>query len=347
MTKLTTASKTVQVVWFKRDLRVADHVPLALAAAAGPVLPLYIHEPALVSAPDCSAQHSGFLSECLDSLRRELRERGADLVELVGDATSVLEAIWKTMPFNVLWAYQETTSNQAFQRDQDVACWCKHRGVQFREQPQNAVLRGAAFRREDLDWNQHFRRALFSDPAPAPLCVPFAGWPAIDAGARVPVGRGTDKPGRLKGGRVAAQACLNTFFEDKLLGYREAISSPLTAPTGCSRLSPYLALGVVSMKEIAVVMAERHACATLNCSAQELSRVDDALQFYVERLYWRSAYLQTFEADASLELVSQHPGTRGLREWSSTKSGLRAGRQLKPGTLLLTPVCVCYARPVG
>jgi deoxyribodipyrimidine photo-lyase len=107
---------------------------------------------------------------------------------------------------------------------------------------------------------------------------------------------------------------LNTFFEGKLLGYREAISSPLTAPTGCSRLSPYLAMGVVSMKEIAAVMAERHAYAKLNCSAQELSRVEDALQFYVERLYWRSAYLQTFEADSSLELVSQHPGTRGLRE---------------------------------
>ncbi|RYG79465.1 hypothetical protein EON77_09085, partial [bacterium] len=32
----------VQVVWYKRDLRVTDHRPLVEAAARGTVLPLYI-----------------------------------------------------------------------------------------------------------------------------------------------------------------------------------------------------------------------------------------------------------------------------------------------------------------
>ncbi len=36
------SSNTPQVVWFKRDLRVADHAPLALAAEAGPVVPLFL-----------------------------------------------------------------------------------------------------------------------------------------------------------------------------------------------------------------------------------------------------------------------------------------------------------------
>ena len=36
----------INLVWFKRDLRIHDHAPLvAAAAAAGPVLPLYIIEP--------------------------------------------------------------------------------------------------------------------------------------------------------------------------------------------------------------------------------------------------------------------------------------------------------------
>ena len=35
------------VVWFKRDLRVHDHAPLAHAAAHGPVLCLYVLEPSL------------------------------------------------------------------------------------------------------------------------------------------------------------------------------------------------------------------------------------------------------------------------------------------------------------
>ena len=35
----------LQLVWFKRDLRVVDHRPLVEAQQLGPVLPLYVVEP--------------------------------------------------------------------------------------------------------------------------------------------------------------------------------------------------------------------------------------------------------------------------------------------------------------
>ena len=41
------------VVWFKRDLRVHDHAPLA----HGPVLCLYVLEPSLWTQPDSALQH--------------------------------------------------------------------------------------------------------------------------------------------------------------------------------------------------------------------------------------------------------------------------------------------------
>ncbi|WP_372613212.1 deoxyribodipyrimidine photo-lyase, partial [Aquicoccus sp.] len=34
------------ICWFKRDLRIEDHPALARAVALGPVIPLYIIEPA-------------------------------------------------------------------------------------------------------------------------------------------------------------------------------------------------------------------------------------------------------------------------------------------------------------
>ena len=43
------------VVWFKRDLRVIDHRPLAEASRLGPVLPLYIAEPGCWAEPDTAA----------------------------------------------------------------------------------------------------------------------------------------------------------------------------------------------------------------------------------------------------------------------------------------------------
>ncbi|MEP4997688.1 deoxyribodipyrimidine photo-lyase, partial [Pseudophaeobacter sp.] len=51
----------MQVVWFKRDLRVVDHAALACAARAGPVLPLYVVEPDLWQQPDASPRHWGFI----------------------------------------------------------------------------------------------------------------------------------------------------------------------------------------------------------------------------------------------------------------------------------------------
>ena len=69
----------MDIVWFKRDLRVDDHAPLASAAAAagGRVIPLYILEPDLWSQPDMSRRHYDFLGECLTELDGRLAALGA------------------------------------------------------------------------------------------------------------------------------------------------------------------------------------------------------------------------------------------------------------------------------
>ena len=75
----------LQVVWFKRDLRIADHRPLALAASAGPVLPLYIVEPGLWAQPDASGRQWAFAAECLGELAASLARLGQPLLVEVGE----------------------------------------------------------------------------------------------------------------------------------------------------------------------------------------------------------------------------------------------------------------------
>jgi deoxyribodipyrimidine photo-lyase len=67
----------VQVVWFKRDLRIHDHAPLTQATSRGPILAIYVYEPAVISAADFAAQHLGFINESLSELDTELRVRGS------------------------------------------------------------------------------------------------------------------------------------------------------------------------------------------------------------------------------------------------------------------------------
>ena len=72
--------KQIQIVWFKRDLRVVDHQPLLQASRHGPVLPLVIVEPELWQQPDASARQWAFYAESLEELRRSLAELGQPLV---------------------------------------------------------------------------------------------------------------------------------------------------------------------------------------------------------------------------------------------------------------------------
>ncbi|MEO1189640.1 MAG: deoxyribodipyrimidine photo-lyase, partial [Pseudomonadota bacterium] len=70
MAKPTAQTKgPVNLVWFKRDLRVEDHRVLARASEDGPVLPLFVVEDELWQQPDMSARHWAFVEEALKDLR--------------------------------------------------------------------------------------------------------------------------------------------------------------------------------------------------------------------------------------------------------------------------------------
>ncbi len=54
----------LNVVWFKRDLRLSDHAPLSAAMASeGPLLLIYIIEPALLKDPHYRRRHWHFIAQ--------------------------------------------------------------------------------------------------------------------------------------------------------------------------------------------------------------------------------------------------------------------------------------------
>ena len=65
----------VIIVWFKRDLRVFDHAPLANAVHdADFVLPLFVVEPDYWRLPTSSRRHWCFVNDCLHELDASLAE---------------------------------------------------------------------------------------------------------------------------------------------------------------------------------------------------------------------------------------------------------------------------------
>ncbi|EGF31136.1 Deoxyribodipyrimidine photolyase [Oxalobacteraceae bacterium IMCC9480] len=304
----------MEIVWFKRDLRIRDHAPLADAVAAGPVLALFLHEPEIILAPDFSAAHGAFIRECLDSLHAALQERGGELVEMTGSAPDMLEQIWQQQPFATLRSHQETGNRASYQRDEQVAAWCRKRGVTWRQSPQNGVIRGQEARAK-RDWIAELDDYSSSEPVKPPRHIVPSKLPPMLTGPVAPLqAAGHDKPGRMKGGRAEAIGLLTAFIRTRILRYPYAISSPITAEHGCSRLSPFLAYGVITMREIVLAMNRRVDSAELAVNEAERERLISALRFFADRLRWRAGYFQNMESMPRLEFDNIHSGMNGLRE---------------------------------
>ena len=308
----------MQIVWFKRDLRIQDHAPLKKALKEslvhGPVLCLFIHEPSLVARPDCARQHTEFARECLGELARVIRLSGGQLLEVVGEATAVFEHLHRfnpRRPITRIFAHEETTHLDGFARDRAVRAWAKSSGVAFHETAQNAVERGFRLEANGHDFKAHLERAVQTKPVGiegVALGGAFVGeLPFASAQPRdVPVGSGIDTPGRLKGGRAAAMDQLKRFGGlNKLAAYPGSVSSPNTAAEGCSRLSPYLSMGVLSDSEVLhhlqqVSLQAKNGAKPIAASAAKAA--ENGMQFFAQRLYWRAGYLQLMESHPQIEL---------------------------------------------
>ena len=297
-----------QLVWFKRDLRLHDHAALQAATAKGPVACLYIIEPSLWAQADYSALHYGFLIESLRDLHAHLKQLGATLYILTGEAIEVLDQIYAKAPFEALYSHEETGNAFTFKRDKQIGNWCKDRGLKWHEFRQFGVVRKLKNRNDWKDaWDLHTSRPCLPVPSlthaalplPAPQ-VPLVDSMQIDS---------HQAPRRQKGGRQEGLNVLNSFIDHRSQKYRGGISSPLSAPTACSRISPYLALGCVSLREIVKATQLKLLQLPLHETKQRLG-----LNAFVSRLYWHCHFIQKLESEPAIEHQNMHRGYNGFRE---------------------------------
>ena len=115
----------MQVVWFKRDLRINDNKAFDEANKRGKVLPLYILEPELWNQPDLSYQQYQFLVECLNELDTALKNLGQRLIIKIGNAKDILQQIHNKHKINCLWSHQETWNGWTYARDISIKKWAK------------------------------------------------------------------------------------------------------------------------------------------------------------------------------------------------------------------------------
>ena len=347
----------LHLVWFKRDLRVRDHQPLCQAARAarrddGLVLPLYVIEPEYWQQPDTSLRQWQFTLECLQDLGPALASLGefstsntttdcigpqpfaqrlAPLQLFEGDVVECLEQLAQHHSLT-LYSHEETGNYWTFERDKQVKKWCRQHDVFWHEFRQFGVLRPNKDRDQWADWREQW---LTDAVAPTPHAVKFApifsenGLKSIAPLSKNSVsGFGFDQtpcPGRQIGGINIAHKTIFSFYHSRSEYYRGSISSPLSAERHCSRLSPYLAMGCISLKELQ--LHNRKHIEKLQQQPQPNRQWLGSLRNFESRLWWHCHFIQKLEDEPESQWQSLHPAYRSLRSdckpqyWQAWRNG--------------------------
>lgn len=301
----------LHIVWFKRDLRCVDHRPLLEAAGRGEVLPLYVVEPELWQQPDSSARQWAFCRESLGELRGALATLGQPLIVRVGAVEQVLERARRQFGVGGLWSHEETGNGWTYARDRRVAAWARQHGIVWSEIPTFGVTRRLTSRQ---GWARRWERRMAEPLSPSPeRLAPLVGLdpgPIPDATA---LALAPDPcPGRQPGGRSQGLAVLESFLEQRSRTYQLGLSSPNTAVLSCSRLSPHLSWGTLSLREVVQRTRQRREDVTAVPWRRALQRFD-------ERLHWHCHFIQKLESQPSLEFRELHPLTAGLRSGAGAR----------------------------
>ena len=322
-------TNSLNVVWFKRDLRIADHRPLAEASTRGPVLPLYIAEPGFWAEPDASGRQWSFAAECLAELQRALAALGQPLVVMMGEAVHILRRIHETRGIAALWSHQETGNGWTYARDLAVAAWARDAGVPWHEFRQFGVIR--RLRARD-GWAKAWDRDMAQPitPTPKKLQPVHDAWPHEIPSSKQ-LGLAPDPcPQRQHGGRAAALATLEGFLAERGRDYRFQMSSPLTAFTACSRLSPHLAWGSISMREVAQASWARMADVA-RASGFAARNWRGSLISFMGRQHWHCHFMQKLEDEPRLEFENLHRGYDGIRSGAADAERLAAWSEGRTG----------------
>ncbi|HET9482543.1 MAG TPA: deoxyribodipyrimidine photo-lyase [Xanthomonadales bacterium] len=256
------------IVWFRRDLRLADNPALAAALATGlPVVPLWVHAPEEEAPWHPGAASRWWLHRSLGALAASLAERGAPLVVRRGPSRAAIESLCdETGARHVFWnrrhepalAARDAAVEQAL-RDRGIDTTTSESGLLFGPR-EIATAGGAPYRVFTPFWRNARARLRVAPPTPAPAripAVPGLRSVAIDELGLAPrIAWDTGLADAWLPGEAGAQAALEAFLAHAHARY--AAERDLPAVDGTSRLSPHLHFGEIGPRQVVAALA-RHA----------------------------------------------------------------------------------------
>jgi deoxyribodipyrimidine photo-lyase len=293
------------IVWFKRDLRIMDHEPLAQAIAKNQkILLIYSFEPLWTEDGHYSKIHLDFIKQSLSDINVQLATFNTQVLCVSENFPVALEKLHGVEKITYLFSHQETGMKMTYDRDKKVAQWCRAHQVNWQESIHNGVFRG---RKNRADWQKNWVAFINKN-----LVNPIMDMGDFFTREEIQLSieplfviadlHTSNSPLYQKGGTSQGVKYLRSFIDQRIQGYNKNYSKPFTSRKHSSRVSPYLAWGNLSVRQVCQFMANHK------------NKVKDKrnLNSFLSRLRWQAHFIQKFEMEGSMEFVSVNAGYHQL-----------------------------------
>ncbi|WCR44292.1 deoxyribodipyrimidine photo-lyase [Stutzerimonas frequens] len=325
-----------QLLWLRSDLRVSDNTALAAAMAAGPTVALYLITPCQWLAHDDAPCKVDFWLRNLVALSEQLHALNVPLlIREVDDWTAAPDALLRVcqqLDVQGVHCNDEYGVNEQ-RRDQAVAERLQGVGVSLRRHLDQLLFAPGTLRTQSGGYFKvfsQFRKACLARLSVSPpLCIPRptaqAPLPIVSDPLPTAVAGFPPPTDYLRAlwpaGETFAQRRLASFVEDDLEQYHQRRDLP--AEPGTSQLSPYLAAGVISIRQCL------HAA--LGYNRGELDSGASGATTWINELLWREFYKHIL---VGYPRVSMHRAFRPETEalpWRRAPYELEAWQQGRTG----------------
>ena len=284
----------INIVWFKRDLRFTDHEPLFTAQQKSiPILLIYCFEPSLMSNDDSDVRHWRFVYQSLQDMQEKLKGINAQLFIFHNEAINVFTEITKYFSINTVFSHQEIGNKISYDRDVLMHSFFKSNAIVWKEFQTNGIIRKLKSRSK---WEERWQQKMTE----IPKIIDETNWNIIklEEGLYITL-KGKELSEEITstnkkfqhGGEYWAWRYMDSFIKERYINYSKNISKPSLSRKSCSRISPYLAYGNISMRMVYQYTKQHYSN----------SQNKRALTNFISRLHWHCHFIQKFEDECRME----------------------------------------------
>ncbi|MDB9781485.1 deoxyribodipyrimidine photo-lyase [Winogradskyella sp.] len=296
----------INVVWLKRDLRLQDNEAITTALKTGRrVILFYVFEHALLNDNHYSQRHFNFIKEALRDLNTQLKPYNSKVLTVTSDITSAFNQLQEFYKINTIYSHVETGLLLTYKRDKEFKRYCKNNFIKWVETTNNGVERGLTSRKDWFEnWEVYMNKPLeIFNPADNQL-VSNEVIERLEKVFSITCLETPKEAPFQKGGSTVGWKYADSFFNSRHEAYMYNISKPEASRSSCSRISPYVAWGNISIRQ---VFQKGQAIKAVSKDKRHISG-------FLSRLRWQAHFIQKFEMEHTMEEASVNKGYHKLKK---------------------------------